>query len=220
MIGLWDEMEEESKYSAEQIVENWRKQRRAILEYNQNLKKAESMGLDEGIVKALSDGSQESMQILDALVNDSEMKVGEINAAFTHLDDAKENTAETMAQLQTDFNDKMAELAADAYNGGMYIADGIVKGLHDGLAGTNHELEELLDEVMYQCGFVADNLDITLQPSWDASGNASTAGVSITNGDIHFEITQLPGENAEELAFRAAQILMQEISRRGAGLNG
>lgn len=220
VIGLWDEMEEESKYSAEQIVENWRKQRRAILEYNQNLKKAESMGLDEGIVKALSDGSQESMQILDALVNDSEMKVGEINAAFTHLDDAKENTAETMAQLQTDFNDKMAELAADAYNGGMYIADGIVKGLHDGLAGTNHELEELLDEVMYQCGFVADNLDITLQPSWDASGNASTAGVSITNGDIHFEITQLPGENAEELAFRAAQILMQEISRRGAGLNG
>ena len=128
-IGLFEELSMESDYSAEKIIENWRKQQEAFTNYNANLQKAVDMGLDQALVEQLSDGSQESMQILDALVNGTATSVDEINAAFRGVSESKETLAGTWAGMRTDFNNEMAKLEEDAKKSGANTADGIISGL-------------------------------------------------------------------------------------------
>lgn len=128
-IGLFDELAEESDWSAEKIVENWLKQQSAFKNYEANLQDAVDMGLDEALVQQLSDGSEESMQILHALVNDTEISIDDINAAFQGLDQSKEKVSTTIADIQKDFSDRMAAISEDAQKYGISIIDGVIQGV-------------------------------------------------------------------------------------------
>ncbi len=125
-IGLFDEIAVKSDWSAEKVIKNWEAQQRAFDNYSANLQKAVDMGLDATLVQQLSDGTQESMQILDALVNDTEISIDEINAAFRGLSVAKDTTATTMAEIETDFSDHWAKIEQLAKDAGLNIVDGAV----------------------------------------------------------------------------------------------
>lgn len=113
-VGLFDELKISSKVTTEDILKNWESQKKGFGEYTANLQKAVDMGLDRTLVKQLSDGSVESMAILDALVNDTDTNVDEINAAFEKVSESRDTVADTMAGVQTDMMDKLGEIAADA----------------------------------------------------------------------------------------------------------
>lgn len=113
-IGLFDELATKNEWSAEKILKNWEKQRDAFLKYEDNLRKAVELGLDETLIRQLSDGSQESMMILDALVNDVDISVDEINAAFGNLDDAKDEVSTAMADIQAIFDESLREMISAA----------------------------------------------------------------------------------------------------------
>lgn len=98
-ISLWEELESESDYTAKSIVENWNKQKKAFENYDKNLRAAVDKGLDLQIVQELSDGSQESMMILDALVNDAELSIDEINTAFGERLNIQGELAKTMGAV-------------------------------------------------------------------------------------------------------------------------
>lgn len=98
-IDLWEELDTESSYTAKSIVDNWKKQKKAFENYDKNLRLAVEKGLDLRIVQDLSDGSVESMQILDALVNDTNFSVDEINAAFGERLDVQGELSETMGAV-------------------------------------------------------------------------------------------------------------------------
>lgn len=112
-VGLLTELETQSDKSAKDIVANWEKQRQALDQYTANMQKAVQLGLDEALVQQLSDGSQQSMQILNELVNSTDLNVREINAAFQDVQDSKETVASTMAAIQTDMNEKLSSLASE-----------------------------------------------------------------------------------------------------------
>lgn len=112
-IGLLDELATKSDKSAKDIVANWEKQKQALDQYTENMQKAVQLGLDEALVQQLSDGSQQSMQILNELVNSTDLNVREINAAFQDVQESKETVASTMAAIQTDMHAKLASLASD-----------------------------------------------------------------------------------------------------------
>lgn len=89
-IGLFDKLEKKSETTADQIVQNWRDQQAAFTNYRSNLQKAIDMGLDEALVEQLSDGTEQSMLILDELVSGTGASVDEINKAFKDRMQAKE----------------------------------------------------------------------------------------------------------------------------------
>lgn len=111
-IGLFDELKVKSDKSAADIVKNWESQRVAFDNYSANLQKAVDMGLDEALVKQLSDGSEESMAILDEFVNNTDLSVDDINAAFRKTEESKEIVAATMADVQTEMSEKLAGLSS------------------------------------------------------------------------------------------------------------
>lgn len=115
-VGLLDELATKSDKSAKDIVANWEKQKEALNRYSENMQRAVDMGLDEVLVQQLSDGSQQSMVILEELVNSTDVNVREINAAFQGVQDAKDTVASTMAAIETDMSDKLSNLANDVSN--------------------------------------------------------------------------------------------------------
>lgn len=89
-IGLFDKLATKSEMSAAEIVQNWRDQQSAFANYSDNLRKATELGLDETLVKQLSDGTEKAMLILNELVNNTDMTADEINAAFRDRMQAEE----------------------------------------------------------------------------------------------------------------------------------
>lgn len=110
-IGLFDELKVKSDKSAADIVKNWESQRIAFDNYSANLQKAVDMGLDEALVKQLSDGSAESMAILDEFVNNTDLSVDDINTAFRKTEESKEIVSTAMADVQTEMSNKLAGLS-------------------------------------------------------------------------------------------------------------
>lgn len=68
------------------------------------------LGVDQGLIQKLSDGSEESAQILAAIVEGGEEKVGELNEQLARVEEGKENFSNTVAEMETDFSNKMTDL--------------------------------------------------------------------------------------------------------------
>lgn len=132
-IGLFDELATKNEWSAKKIIKNWENQREAFNNYSDNLKKAVDMGLDEALVQQLSDGSQQSMMILDALVNDVDISVDEINAAFGGLSESKEIVSGVMANVKESFGLSMREIIIQARSMGKDTGLGIARGVEDSI---------------------------------------------------------------------------------------
>ena len=130
-IGLFDELADESKWSAEKIIENWGKQQEAFANYEDNLKKAVDMGLDEALVAQLSDGSERSMMILDEFLNGTSLTIDEINAAFGGLSEAKDSLSGTMAEMEAIANGTYADMEDAAREAGYDTVAGLAAGIRN-----------------------------------------------------------------------------------------
>lgn len=128
-IGLFQELADENDWTAEKIIKNWEKQREAFAKYEENLEKAVELGLDETLVQQLSDGSQQSMMILDALVNDVDYSVDEINREFGQLGESKDSLAGTIGEMSDIVQDGLDAIAAAAEASGGDIVAGAVRGI-------------------------------------------------------------------------------------------
>ena len=114
-IGLFEKMSDESETSISELIDALNSQVSYLDSYAENIKKAVEMGVDEGLVQKLSDGSNESAKILAAIVKDGGDRIGELNDALTKVEEGKDTFSDTVAQMETDFNGKMEELVGD-YN--------------------------------------------------------------------------------------------------------
>ena len=130
-IGLFDKLESKSEMSAKEIVKNWGKQQEAFGKYSDNLKKAVDLGLDEALVQQLSDGSQQSMLILDELLNGTTLSIDEINAAFGGMSEARDTLAGTMAEMEAIANGTYDDMVAAAQDAGENVVDGLVAGIYE-----------------------------------------------------------------------------------------
>lgn len=218
-VGLWSAMAEKSEWSAKKVLENWRTQIRAFDEYKANLQKAKQIGLAEGIISALSDGSEQSMQILDAMVNQSQYSIGEINAAFTDLDLAKDDAAEAIVALDDSLQEGYAQLEQTAKVAGVQIVDGIAQAIRDNAYKVGDALADATAGTTVQTE-AEDVLGALTHTVPSAAGHAEAHGMTTTQitGDIY--ITQQPGEDAEAFAERVIGIMTDRTTRKGAGLRG
>lgn len=130
-IGLFEELADKNEWSAEKIIKNWEKQQKAFANYESNLKKATELGLDETLVAQLSDGSQQSMMILDALVNDTKISVDDINAEFSRLSESKDSAVGAMTDVRTAVDSEYRKLQQDLANAGEFVMEGGARGLRN-----------------------------------------------------------------------------------------
>ena len=238
-IGLFEKLDMKSDYTAKKVVENWKAQQKAINDYNANLQKAVSMGLAPELVEQLSDGSVESMKILAALVDSSEVSVEEINDAFGDRLEADNALSETVAQMETEFTRQMQALAEEAKKAGVGIVEGMVSGMESqkdlfrnavgdvfgvDLTGLDDDVtppekpplprhdEVILDAATAQ-EFAAHVLAANAVPAMmpGSAGSHST----VTYGDTNITIYQQPGEDAEDLVDRVMDAMQTELEKRG-----
>ena len=84
-----------------------------ITQYMENLATATEMGVSEGLIKNLSDGSEQSAQILADIVAGGADKIDELNQAFGKVEEGKKKFSDSVAEMQTKFTENMTKYKAE-----------------------------------------------------------------------------------------------------------
>lgn len=140
-MGLFQEMDGSAKTSVDNLIETLKGQVSYMETYNENILKAMEMGVDQGLIRKLSDGSEQSAQILDAIVKGGTEDIAALNEQLAKVEDGKKNFSTTVAQMETEFDEKMKELGkdledavkdmdlkGDAYKAGWNNIQGLIDG--------------------------------------------------------------------------------------------
>ena len=123
-IGLFDTMKTSSELSISDMEKAMQSQTDYLNLYSENLKKAAEYGLDDGLIKSLIDGSEESAGYINAIIQNIEKLGGstegmpaaaskfvdEFNSKFEETTKAKDAFADSVAKMETDFDEKMGEI--------------------------------------------------------------------------------------------------------------
>lgn len=118
-IGLFQQMDGSAQTSIQNLIGSLESQSRYLEDYANNIVRAMEIGVDEGLVKKLSDGREESAQILAAIVSGGQTDIDKLNNEFRNVQIGKEKFSGTVAEMETDFDESMKnieETAADTVN--------------------------------------------------------------------------------------------------------
>lgn len=143
-IGLFQEMDGSAKTSVDSLIETLKGQVAYLETYNQNILKAMEMGVDEGLVRKLSDGSEKSAQILAAIVQGGTEDIQALNEQLAKVEEGKESFSNSVAEMETRFKEKMEAVNRDmremvqelnlkeaAYKAGWNNIQGLIDGTAD-----------------------------------------------------------------------------------------
>ena len=148
-LGLFNELDGSAKTSIDNLIGTLQGQVSYMETYAANIQKAMELGVDEGLIKKLSDGSEESAQILAAIVEGGEEDIAALNEQLAKVEKGKEAFSETVAEMETDFSDQMEELVGDRDDAiqdmdlsddAYQIGENNMQGLIDGTASKKAEL--------------------------------------------------------------------------------
>lgn len=199
-IGLFDTMSVKVDLSVGEMIESLESQVEYMNTYSDNLRAAAEMGLSEGLLAQLSDGSAESAAYLQAIVDDGGEKIAELNAAFAEVKQGKDDFADTVADMKTNFtvtmDEMQKELAADieAMNlGAEAAASGMatIQGFIDGA-------KDMLPAVQAAYAHVANTARSALRPSGTTGSNIPGYAVGTQSAAPGFALV---GENGPELVY-------------------
>ena len=208
-IGLFDTMKTETELSIADMQSAFDSQIEYLNTYSENLRKAAEYGLDEGLIASLSDGSEESAGYLNAIIENIEALgdssaeaqafVDDFNASFQEVEAAKDEFATTVATMETDFDEKMAEIEgrleeaidnmnmeADAAAAAKETMEAYTQAIRDGTASAVSAAES-----------AASAVSAALSTSY--SGGVVTTVAGHANGTTNAEDAFIAGEDGPEL---------------------
>ena len=113
-IGLFEQVDATATKTVEDMIGALDSQLEFMAEYAANLQEAMRLGVDEGLIKELSDGSIESAKILAAIVEDGGRNIDELNDKLAAVQEGKEDFASELAAAQTDFDQTAGEIQSTA----------------------------------------------------------------------------------------------------------
>ena len=105
-------MEEVVGTSVDDMIGSLQSQAEYMDEYALNMQKAAQLGVDEGLLSELSDGSTESAKILKGIVDDGGENVQKLNIQFRRVEEGKKTFSDKMAKMSTDFDKRMSDIDA------------------------------------------------------------------------------------------------------------
>ena len=115
-IGIWEQMDNTAKTSAQTLNDALLSQITYLANYETNMNSLLSRnveGVDQLALK-FSDGSAESAAALAGLAEASDDEIAAIIENMESVEEGKNAFSRNMAELQTDFSDRMADIVAEA----------------------------------------------------------------------------------------------------------
>ena len=211
-IGLFDTFAAEvsdDTDTVEKMMERWAEQTANLAAYTENLKKAAQYGLDDGLVQSLSDGSTESAGYLATIISEIEKLGGttegmsaeassfvdEFNAAFNRTNEAKESFAETIAAIQTNLDEAIAQMQESAAN---IDFSGFNEALESSFANVGVNFQEIgLNAGTGLSQGLADSSDDVADAAAGVADDATNAAKSALGVHSPSTVWRGIGENAD-----------------------
>ncbi len=135
-MGLFEQMAISCEISTDEMIAALKSQSEYMKEYGSNLTEAANVGINEGLIAELSDGSQESAGYLDAILNkidelgagteEAKAFIDELNNSFVDVAEQKDAFASTVADMETEFSERLSEINVELEEmvGTMNMEDG------------------------------------------------------------------------------------------------
>lgn len=206
-FSLLSELPKKLKTSFDEIAKNLQDQQKYWDDYSAGLQKLEQAGLGEKVMQKLSDGTEESVGIVAALVTEIEnlggvdsakvqSKIDDINASFDSLAESKDSVATTMAAIQTEFDTCLAAILENSGATGTSSGEALVTAMKDALINNGGQINE---------GAVTSIVSALNQTIVDTEDDSQAVGKAITDG------IRVGLESAQGDLTKAAAILGQSV---------
>jgi TP901 family phage tail tape measure protein len=182
-FGLFEEVKLKCDQSTSDMIRALESQKNAFNNYAANIKKAVAMGIDDGLILKLSDGSTQSMAILDAIVNDANLSVDELNAAFAGTEEAKGYLAGTLEGMKEDLNSFTDDAKNNAYTAGYGLGQNLGEGAVAGLKSKESDYRSAAKSFSNAGFYAAKVEDQVFSPSrrWRWLGEMDAEGVLVAH---------------------------------------
>ena len=146
--------------SAQSMSKSLEQQAKYMEDYLANLRKARELGVSNEVLAALSDGSEESYDYLEALANASPAEVEKINASYQSVIDKKKELTEELTGQQLTVDQVYQQMLADAKeavaaldlgeeaktNSGKTVA-GLAQGIADHVTDVQAAVDSILEQL-------------------------------------------------------------------------
>lgn len=200
--GLFGEVAFKAEMSVEDMIRGLQTQADYMTGYMQNIQRAAQIGLDEGLVAALSDGSDESAGYIQKIIsefNKLELEYGanstqaqdfvtRFNDAFKASETAKDTFAHNVAEMSTGFSERKDQILKDAQT----LLDNLKTYSGDSAQEVAEAVFEVVGEVEGALGSMTDAVK-------EKGGEAAEAAADVREDvDKQFEGTEEVGEEAGE----------------------
>lgn len=157
-MGLFETMTVEVETSVGDMIAALESQVAYMASYSENLRIAAQMGVSDGLLAQLSDGSTESAAYLQEIVTNGQGRIEELNAAFAKVEEGKEEFSTTVAEMQTNLHDTMQQAVQttqsavrqmDMYAQAAMSARSTMQGYIDGANGMAASVQAAYRSVAY-----------------------------------------------------------------------
>lgn len=145
-IELFEDLSGKCEMSVDEMIENLKSQQIAYDNYATNIQKAMERGIDIGMIQKLSDGSAESMQILEALVSGTDEQISELNEIFKSVGLSKEEAASQMALAGAGWTEGLEALKESLYNSAYSLGANAADGHISGFRSRQREYELMVEK--------------------------------------------------------------------------
>lgn len=119
-LGLFEEVQKTDQkdvLSLQKMEERLKSQTAYIETYTMNMQKARDMGLGEGLLSQLMDGSEKSASYLATIVSSSADDIQRLNDLYADLEESRRGFAAMSADIEGGFESSMEELVKKASEG-------------------------------------------------------------------------------------------------------
>lgn len=110
-LNLFDEFDQSSKYTKEQMIQNLQTQITGMENWSTNMQILAKRGIDEGILKELADMGPQSAGYLNELTKMSDKEISELNGLWKNKYTAASDMAKATAELKTGAQQQFSALS-------------------------------------------------------------------------------------------------------------
>ena len=184
-----------------------------MVQYAENLQKAAELGVDQGLLKHLSDGSMESARILAGIVADEGQHIDEMNQAWQRVEEGKDTLAGELALYDDEVTSAAEAMVSTAGQAGYDIGAQLTEELSGRLPVFLEVIGQYVDAVreLQNSARSLTNRGWSSTTNYYAGGTYSAAAGYAIVGEEGPELVLLRGGerilSADETRAAASQIV-------------
>ena len=110
MMGRFNSVPLVVSESVNEVIQSLFTQDAYMNQYAANMEEAAKRGVNDGLLKSLADGSQESAEILMGIVEATDEDIAKLNSKWEETQEGREAFSRTLGEMQTDFEERSAAL--------------------------------------------------------------------------------------------------------------